>query len=265
MGKHSLIPSLNNFALMARSKITVSCSQLSKSNICYRRDTLFASDFTWSWRNSSCCRHLKLSTFNLITRLLCIPLSHITYSPEASYAHSKKQHYMQRNFRLIWSISANQSNMKVWRQRGKKIFYNSRASNLQGTVFYKCNILDLFERENKFKTKQNTYCGCICWGNPTGGFCLMVNAIWVTGPTFGGTCTFWEKACWAACWGMGHGGTTGLQPPVEDVSCMTVSSQELPFVPGLHTQSWGRRHIPPFWHGGAQLAMERHFKMHLWN
>lgn len=120
MGKHSLIPSLNNFALMARSKITVSCSQLSKSNICYRRDTLFASDFTWSWRNSSCCRHLKLSTFNLITRLLCIPLSHITYSPEASYAHSKKQHYMQRNFRLIWSISANQSNMKVWRQREKK-------------------------------------------------------------------------------------------------------------------------------------------------
>lgn len=93
----------------------------------------------------------------------------------------------------------------------------------------------------------------------------MVKAIWVIGPTFGGTCTFREKVCWAACWGMGHGGATGFRTSVEDVSCMTVSSQELPFVPGLHTQSWGRRHIPPFWHGGAQLATKRHLKKYLWN
>lgn len=131
--------------------------------------------------------------------------------------------------------------------------------HLVGAAFYKSDIPDFFEN------KESTYCGCICWVNPTGGFCLIVNAIWVIGPTFGGTCTFWEKDCWAACWGMGHGGTTGLRPPVEDVSCTTVSSQELPFVPGLHTQSWGRRHIPPFWHGGAQLAKKRHFKKYLWN
>lgn len=131
--------------------------------------------------------------------------------------------------------------------------------HLVGATFYKSDIPDFFEN------KESTYCGCICWVNPTGGFCLIVNAIWVIGPTFGGTCTFWEKDCWAACWGMGHGGRTGLRPPVEDVSCTTVSSQELPFVPGLHTQSWGRRHIPPFWHGGAQLAKKRHFKKYLWN
>lgn len=142
----------------------------------------------------------------------------------------------------------------LW-QFPRKIFWK----HLQGTMFYKSDRLNFFE------SKENTYCGCICWVNPTGGFCLIVNAIWATGPALGGTCTFWEKVCWAACWGMGHGGTAGLRPPGEDVSCTPVSSQEFPFVPGLHTQSWGRRHIPPFWHGGAQFAEERHFKKYLWN
>lgn len=31
-------------------------------------------------------------------------------------------------------------------------------------------------------------------------------------------------------------------------------SHAFPFEPGLQTQSWGLRHIPPFWHWGLQLA-----------
>lgn len=107
---------------------------------------------------------------------------------------------------------------------------------------------------------QNTHWECICWESPTEGFGLRVKVIWATGLTLGRVSAFLDEVCLAAC----SGGTqeeaaTGLCPANtgDEVSWAAVVSQALPLVPGLHTQSWGRRHIPPFWHGGTQLAAER--------
>lgn len=44
-------------------------------------------------------------------------------------------------------------------------------------------------------------------------------------------------------------GTTGLE-----WAGTGVCSQAFPLEPSLQMQSWGLRHIPPFWHGGKQLA-----------
>lgn len=96
---------------------------------------------------------------------------------------------------------------------------------------------------------------------------LRVKVIWATGLTLGRVSAFFDDVCFTA----GSGGTQEAAAPGpcpantddDEASWVAVSSQALPLVPGLHTQSWGRRHIPPFWHGGTQLAAERERETHV--
>ena len=112
---------------------------------------------------------------------------------------------------------------------------------------------------------QNTHWEWICWESPTEGFGLRVKVIWARGLTLGRRSDFLDELRFAAC----SGGTQeeaagGPCPPKpgDEVSWAAVVSQAWPLVPGLHTHSWGRRHIPPFWHGGTQLAAGIQQKTH---